>query len=99
MYARIVGKYCCQELANFILNINDFAREFMPITGGGSLEEWACHFDLPEQGITLKGLLRFLNDRCCIEINRKENLVRLRHDNLFKLHLKLSKKLQKERLE
>jgi hypothetical protein len=99
MNKRISSKYCCRELHNLILNINDFARELMPITGGGSLEEWANYFGLPEQGISLRGLFRFLQDHCCIQKCKEKNLIQLNHENLFELQLILRETLSKTKSE
>jgi hypothetical protein len=97
MNEKINRKYCCEELADLILNINDFSRQFMPTRGGGSLQEWMNYFGLPERGITLRGLFRFLKDRCCIEKCKDKNMIRLNHETLLELRLNLRKELGKKR--
>jgi hypothetical protein len=97
MNEKISRKYRCIELLDMIANINDFARELMPLAGGGSLWEYADYFGLPQQEITLKGLVCFLKNRKCIKVNAKKNLVHLDHENLLQLHLTLRKELSKKR--
>jgi len=91
----IPDKYKNENFANFILNINDLNMEFRRIKEGwGSMEEWAHHYQLWESlGITLEGLLRFLSNKGCIEIKRKENLVRLHHDNLELLRTEIMRRI------
>lgn len=88
MDKKITGKYRSPELADLIMNLNDFRRGYMTIIGGGSLEEWAYYFQLDEQGITTKGLLKFLKAHGCFRYVEK-NLIELDHENLLQLHIDL----------
>ena len=93
---RIANKYLSNDFADFILNINDLDRDAMPIEGGGSLEEWAYHFQLKElYGITLEGLLRFFDNTGCVEVKRKENLVLLNHNVLELLRQEIIRRIEK----
>jgi len=96
---RISRKYLNDEFASLILNLayRSLEREYMAIRGGGSLEEWAYYFGLEElREITLESLLRFLKNRGCIEVERKENRIRLKED-LFSLLGELEAKLKSKK--
>jgi hypothetical protein len=99
MDEKINRKFLCWAFADFVFNITDWARDFMPIHGGDSLEEWAEHFGLPERGITLRSLMWFLKKMHCIKRCREKNLIQLDLENLLELYLRLHKSLSNSNIQ
>lgn len=90
----IPDKYKNENFVSFIVYINDLDRKLMSIKDGGSMEEMANYYQLWEShGISLEGLLRFLSNKGCIEIKRKENMVQLHHNNLELLRKEIQRRI------
>jgi hypothetical protein len=65
-------------------------RDTIAITGFASVKEYADHFQLQENyGITLDAILKLLDDKGCIEINKKENRLKYHHQNIEYLRVEI----------
>lgn len=83
---KIPKKFICNEFADFIHNINDLGRDTRPISGYGSIQEWADHYQLlTNQGIDLNAILKLFKDTGCAVINEEANNIQYYHQQLIDL--------------
>lgn len=77
---KIPDKFVNSDFADFLLNTNELDRDARPITGGGSVQEWANYYQLWElHGIDLDAILELLDEKGCAKINKKENYIQYHH--------------------
>ena len=92
---KIPDKFVNSDFADFLLNINDLDREAMPITGGGSLQEWADHYQLWEShGIDSDAILKLFDDKGCAKIYKKENYFQYHHQNMAYLETEIRARIK-----
>ena len=84
---KIPDKFVNSDFADFLLNINELDREAMPIIGGGSLQEWADHYQLC--GIDVDAILKLFDDKGCAKINKEENYCQYHHQNMTYLEAEI----------
>jgi hypothetical protein len=91
----IPDKFINSDFADFLLNVNDLDRDMIPITGGGSLQEWADHYQLWEShGIDLDAIVKLLDDKGCGKINKKENHFQYHHQNITYLEMEIRARIK-----
>lgn len=94
---RIPDKFINYDFYNFLLNSFNIENDSRRIIGFGSVQEYADYFQLQEHhGITLKAILKLLNDKCCIiELNKKENLLKYQYQDVEQLRIEIEARIKK----
>jgi hypothetical protein len=90
------------EFSNFLNNTFPLAecgveRDVRAITGFGSVDEWADHYELYYgHGITLDAILKLLKEKdCLLEVNKKENYLKYHHQNVEYLRVEIEARIKK----
>jgi hypothetical protein len=98
---RIADKFINDDFTNFLLNafpleLNAIEVDRTHLTGFGSIQEYANHFQLQDlHGITLDAIIKLLDDKDCIlEISRKENRLQYHHQNIEYLRVEIMARIK-----
>lgn len=88
---KIAQKFINDDFVDFLswfvpLEENDESGNQRPITGQGSVQEWANDYQLRIlHSIDLGDILKLLDDKGCVEIHKKENYVQYRTQDIMRL--------------
>jgi hypothetical protein len=98
----IPEKFINNDFADYISNTNvleenGIVRDTRPIKGCyGSMQEWADHFQLMElHEIDLDSILKLLEDKGCVKIDEKNNVLQYYHQNMAYLEAEIRARIKR----